>query len=82
VSSGEVDAAVVIHAATSVSDPPSVAAAIRRAVRTGGGRATVAGIGVRGEPTQDFRLCCRRGQGGAMDATDRTDAVPVGGDRA
>jgi acyl-CoA synthetase (NDP forming)/GNAT superfamily N-acetyltransferase len=42
--SGEVDAAVVIHAATSVSDPPSVAAAIRQAVRSGGGSATVAAV--------------------------------------
>jgi acyl-CoA synthetase (NDP forming)/GNAT superfamily N-acetyltransferase len=42
--SGEVDAAVVIHAATSVSDPPSVAAAIRRAARTGGAGTTVAAV--------------------------------------
>ena len=42
--SGEVDAAVVIHAATSVSDPPSVASAIRRAARTGDGRVTVAAV--------------------------------------
>jgi acyl-CoA synthetase (NDP forming)/GNAT superfamily N-acetyltransferase len=42
--SGEVDAAVVIHAATSVSDPPSVASAIRRAARTAGARTTVAAV--------------------------------------
>jgi acyl-CoA synthetase (NDP forming) len=42
--SGEVDAAVVIHAATSVSDPPSVASAIRRAARSGGARTTVAAV--------------------------------------
>jgi acyl-CoA synthetase (NDP forming) len=42
--SGEVDAAVVIHAATSVSDPPSVAAAIRRAARADGGGTTVAAV--------------------------------------
>ncbi len=41
---GEVDAVVVIHAATSVSDPPSVASAIRRAARAGGGRTTVAAV--------------------------------------
>jgi acyl-CoA synthetase (NDP forming)/GNAT superfamily N-acetyltransferase len=42
--SGEVDALVVIHAATSVSDPPSVAAAIRRAARAEGGDTTVAAV--------------------------------------
>jgi acyl-CoA synthetase (NDP forming)/GNAT superfamily N-acetyltransferase len=42
--SGEVDAAVVIHAATSVSDPPSVATAIRGAARAGGDRTTVAAV--------------------------------------
>ena len=42
--SGEVDAAVVIHAATAVSDPPSVASAIRRAARAGGGGTTVAAV--------------------------------------
>jgi acyl-CoA synthetase (NDP forming)/GNAT superfamily N-acetyltransferase len=42
--SGEVDAAVVIHAATSVSDPPSVASAIRRAARAAGGGTTVAAV--------------------------------------
>ena len=42
--SGEVDALVVIHAATSVSDPPSVAAAIRQAARVDGGDTTVAAV--------------------------------------
>jgi acyl-CoA synthetase (NDP forming)/GNAT superfamily N-acetyltransferase len=42
--SGEVDSAVVIHAATSVSDPPSVAAAIRRAAGADGDRIAVAAV--------------------------------------
>ncbi|HST64706.1 MAG TPA: acetate--CoA ligase family protein [Mycobacteriales bacterium] len=44
IASGEVDAVVAIHAGTSMSHPPSVAAAIRHAARTAGGRVPVAAV--------------------------------------
>jgi acyl-CoA synthetase (NDP forming)/GNAT superfamily N-acetyltransferase len=63
--SGEVDAAVVIHAATSVSDPPSVASAIRRTARTGGAHSTVAAV-----------LIGTDAGGALTDPTDMVDPLP------
>jgi acyl-CoA synthetase (NDP forming)/GNAT superfamily N-acetyltransferase len=63
--SGEVDAAVVIHAATSVADPCSIAATIRHVARADGGRTTVAAV-----------LLGTDARGVLTDATDPVPALP------
>ncbi|HEY6748033.1 MAG TPA: GNAT family N-acetyltransferase [Mycobacteriales bacterium] len=61
--SGEVDSAVVIHAATAVAVPSSVGTAIRHAARAGGARTTVAAVLIGTDA------------GGVL--TDPTDMVPT-----
>lgn len=63
--SGEVDAAVVIHSATSLGDPSSIAAAIRHAACSNGARTTVAAV-----------LIGTDAGGALTDATDMVRALP------